>query len=392
MSCRLLLVLMALLGSFGAVGISSRANASATVPAGPSATLVSVSSTATRYAAPAPPEISAAAVYVLDATVGTELYAINADDRRAPASLTKVATALVVLELADLDEMVTIEPGDLADESESRVGLEAGDKLSVRDLLYGLLIPSGNDAARALARHVGESLPSNNDPTEAFVAEMNRLPEAVGLSNTRFANPTGLDQDNHFSTARDLALLTAQAMDDPLFAEIVGSPDATLPSQVRPDGYPIATTNDLLLDGTVIGVKTGTTEQAGGCLIAAVDIADNVVISVVLGSPVETAEDDTTESPARFADTRSILDAMQTDYQWLDPLQLDAMGGLGEELGVWQAELPDGTAIVVPSDRADELRYRLLLGPAAEQDGAVGRVLFYVGDALLSEQSVVQAA
>lgn len=383
---------MALLGSFGAVGISSRANASATVPAGSSATLVSVSSTATRYAAPAPPGILAAAAYVLDATVGTELYAINADDRRAPASLTKVATALVVLDLADLDEMVTIERGDLADESESRVGLEAGDKLSVRDLLYGLLIPSGNDAARALARHVGESLLSNNDPTEAFVAEMNRLPKAVGLSNTRFANPTGLDQDNHFSTARDLALLTAQAMDDPLFAEIVGSTDATLPSQVRPDGYPIATTNDLLLDGTVIGVKTGTTEQAGGCLIAAVDIADNVVISVVLGSPVETAEDGSAESPARFADTRSILDVMQTDYQWLNPLQLDAMGGLGEELGVWQAELPDGTAIVVPSDRADELRYRLLLGPAAEQDGAVGRVLFYVGDALLSEQSVVQAA
>lgn len=383
---------MALLGSLGAAGISSRAGASASASAGSSATLVSVSSTATRYAAPAPPEISAAAAYVLDATVGTELYAIHADDRRAPASLTKVATALVVLELADLDEMVTIEPGDLADESESRVGLEAGDELSVRDLLYGLLIPSGNDAGRALARHVGEWLPSSDDPTEAFVAEMNRLAEAVGLSNTRFANPTGLDQDDHFSTARDLALLTAQAMDDPLFAEIVGSPDATLPSQVLPDGYPIATTNDLLLDGTVIGVKTGTTERAGGCLIAAVNVAENLVISVVLGSPVEKTEDGTTESPARFADTRSILDVMQTDYQWLDPLELDAMGGLGEELGVWQAELPDGTAIVVPSDRADELRYRLLLGPAAEQDGAVGRVLFFVGDALLSEQSVVQAA
>lgn len=344
------------------------------------------------FAAPTPPEISAAAAYVFDATVGTELYAVNADDRRAPASLTKVATALVVLEHADLDASVEIEPSDLADESESRVGLEVGDALTVRDLLYGLLVPSGNDAARALARHVGTLLSDGDNPDDAFVAEMNRLVRSLGLVDTTFANPTGLDHDGHVSTARDLAHLSGYAMEDPLFAEIVGSTEATLASRFLPEGYVVSTTNDLLLDGLVEGIKTGTTGEAGGCVISAITVGQNLVVTVVLGSPVESAPDGTTESPARFADTRAILDALPNDYRWLNPVQADEIGGLSEELGVWQAALPDGPAIVVPVARVADLRYRLQLGRPDKPDATIGRVLFFVGDTLLSERSVVQAA
>jgi len=345
------------------------------------------------FTAPEPPALQAEAAYALDATIGTELYAINADERRAPASLTKVATALVVLERGDLDESVTIEEGDLADESESRVGLEAGDSLTVRDLLYGLLIPSGNDAGRALARHIGARLPDGDaDPIAAFVAEMNAVVASLGLPNTRFANPTGLDQDGHYASARDLARLTAAALADPLFAEIVALPEATLESRLRPDGYYVTTTNALLAEGAVEGVKTGTTERAGGCLISALTIGENRVVTVVLGSPVETTAEGRTESLARYDDTRAILGALREDYRWLDPAQAQEVEGLSEELAAWEAELPDGPDIVLPAERAEELRYRLVLGPPGEPDAEIGRVLFFVGGDLLSERPVVQAA
>ncbi|MDP9364794.1 MAG: serine hydrolase [Chloroflexota bacterium] len=345
------------------------------------------------FAAPAPPALSARAAYALDATVGTELYAVNADERRAPASLTKVATALVVLEHGDLDETVTIEEGDLGDNSESQVGLEAGDSLTVRDLLFGLLIPSGNDAARALARHIGADLPDGDrDPSAAFVAEMNDVVAAHGLANTRFANPTGLDQEGHYASARDLAQLAASAMEDSLFAEIVALPDATLASRTRPDGYYVTTTNQLLVEGTVEGIKTGTTDKAGGCLISTVTVDENRVITVVLGSPVETTAEGRSESPARYDDTRVILGALPEDYRWLDPAEAPEIDGLSEELAVWEAALPDGPDIVLPIERAEELRYRLVLGPSGEPDAEIGRVLFFLGGDFLTERAVVQAA
>lgn len=350
------------------------------------------STTQVRFAAPAPPLLSAEAAYAFDATVGTELYAVKADDRRAPASLTKVATALVVLEHADLNATVAIDSADIGDPTESQVGLEVGDELSVRDLLVGLLVPSGNDAARALARETGEGLPNADEPTVAFVAEMNRLAASLNLDNTHFANPSGLDQDDHYSSARDLARLAAFAMEDPLFAEIVGTVDATLDSRMLPDGYVVSTTNDLLFDGIVEGIKTGTTERAGGCVISAISIGENLVIAVVLGSPVETSSDGTTVSPGRFEDTRAILDALPIDYLWVDPNDLDQIAGLNDELDAWEAKLPAGPAIVVPVDRSSELRYRLQLGEPGPADTAVGRVLFFVGDSLLSERPVVQAA
>jgi D-alanyl-D-alanine carboxypeptidase (penicillin-binding protein 5/6) len=193
----------------------------------------------------APPPLTAQAAFVVDASVGTELYALNPDEPRSPASLTKVATALVVVEQADLKAMVTIIEEDRVDLQESHVGpdgLQVGDSLSVRDLLAGLLIPSGNDAARALARHVGGQVlggePSPAEARAAFVAEMNRMVGEMGLRQTRFTNPTGIDDPGqHYSSARDLAILAAKAMENGLIREFVATPKAVL----RPRCWPRAT-------------------------------------------------------------------------------------------------------------------------------------------------------
>ncbi len=350
-------------------------------------------------AAPPPPRISAQAVYVFDATVGTELYALEPDERRRPASLTKVATALVVLQHAQLDDLITIEQDDLVDDSQSRVGLEVGDRLTVGDLLKGLLIASGNDAARVLARAVGASLAethpaADGDPRAAFVAEMNATVERLGLANTHFVNPAGLDEKEHYASARDLALLTAEALNNPTFAEIVRTSDAVLGSERRADGYAIATTNDLLLEGLVEGVKTGTTGEAGGCLISAFTVGSNRVIAVVLGSPLDRDETGATipESTARFDDMRSILAALPVDYRWLDPAVPGEVAGLTEELAVWQAAIEPGPAVVVPVQRSNELRYRVQLGPPGAARQPVGKVLFFVGADLLSERPVLQTA
>lgn len=350
--------------------------------------------------APAPPALSAQAAYVFDASVGTELYALEPDEPRSPASLTKVATALVVLERAGLDEMVEVVPEDQVDLTESHVGvdgLQVGDRLSVRDLLAGLLIPSGNDAARALARHVGGGLLGGDAAPEAavdaFVAEMNRMAAEMGLANTQFTNPSGIDDPgDHYASARDLGLLTARAMENETFAEIVATPSGLLPSEVVPGGYQINTTNDLLIEGVADGVKTGTTADAGGCLITATEIGGNRVIAVVLGSETQFDEFGVPKSPARFADVRQILAAAEEDYRWFDPTAGDAVEGLADELAVWETALPAGPALVVPSERAPDLRYRLQLGPPTEPDQPVGKVLFFVGSDFLSERPVLQAA
>ena len=145
----------------------------------------------------------------MDADTGSVLFEQNADERALIASTTKIMTALTVLELCDPDETVTI-PAEATGIEGTSIYLTAGEELTVRELLYGLLLSSGNDAAVALALHAGGSV-------SAFVAEMNERAEALGLTQTHFENPNGLDGERHYSTARDMANLTAKALKNPIF-------------------------------------------------------------------------------------------------------------------------------------------------------------------------------
>lgn len=342
----------------------------------------------------APEGISAKAAFVVDTTTGAELFALHADTPLPPASLTKVAAALVILDEANLEDRVEILESDLVGPDESQVGLIAGDELRVRDLLLGVLIPSGNDATNALARYIGTNrLGATASPDEAiaeFVSLMNAKAQQLGAKTAHFALPTGVDAEGHVMSARDVAILTAAALKNPLFAEIVNMREAVLESKVRPEGYAVSSTNLLLQEGIVQGVKTGTTEAAGGCLVSTFTVGPNRIVAVVLGSALSQSAEGVQDNSARFADTRALIAATSTDYAWINPREPGAVEGLADELAAWDVDLVDAL-VPVPASEASNVRYRLFLDPPSEPGEVVGEVQFYIDDTLLAAQDAVQA-
>ncbi|QWV96613.1 D-alanyl-D-alanine carboxypeptidase [Geomonas nitrogeniifigens] len=201
----------------------------------------------------------------------------NAAIRRAPASLTKMMTALVVLERCDLDEVVVVSRS-AARETGSRIGLRRGEKFRVRDLLAATLIASANDACRALAEH---ACGNQRD----FVIQMNARARALGLENTHFANACGHDNRGLYSNAHDLARLAERAMQLPQFAKIVASPNMRIATLDGRRSYYLRNKNRLIgrYPGA-IGVKTGTTPNAGQCLVALAEREDRRVLLVIMHS------------------------------------------------------------------------------------------------------------
>jgi len=228
---------------------------------------------------------------VLWTTDGRALWERGADDERAMASTTKIMTALVVLDHADLDEVVTVS-ARAARVGEAGIKLVAGQQLTVGELLEGTVVRSGNDASFALAEHVGGDV-------ESFVRMMNEKARALGLEDTSFANPHGLDAPNHYTTAEDLATIAMVAMRDPRFAALVRMPMITV-KQV--DGAVVTYENSNKLIGTypgATGVKTGWTNKAGYCVVASAERDGVGFVAVVLGG---TSEDD------RFVQARTLFD------------------------------------------------------------------------------------
>ncbi len=229
-----------------------------------------------------PPAIAAAAGILIDASDGSILWEKNSRERRAIASTTKIMTALVVLENAEPDEMVTAsaraEAVGATDALVTELELVQGERLSVEHLLYGLLLPSGSDAAVALAEHVGGTV-------EAFAGMMTERARQAGAVDTNFANADGLDDPGAYSTAWDLAQITRAAMANDAFRRIVATPRFQIP---RATGAPrdVVNRNELLgrLEGAT-GVKTGNTRNAGRSLVASALREGEERISVILGSP-----------------------------------------------------------------------------------------------------------
>lgn len=232
-----------------------------------------------------PPEVRAGAGVLVDLDTGRVLYALNATERRPIASLTKIMTAYLVMTRTRPTEVVTVSETAAGGRTIgiSNLGLLVGERISVEQLLYALMLQSANDAALALAEHVGGTV-------EGFVAMMNRAAERLGLSRTSFASPNGLD-DSGYSTARDLARLTRAAYRIPGFAGIVGTRAHAIPA---PDGEPrvVQNRNALLwLYPGAIGVKTGFTTPAGFCIVATAVRDDERLVVVVLGEPGEPFSD-----------------------------------------------------------------------------------------------------
>lgn len=310
-------------------------------------------------AGPAPAPVGARAALLLDYASGQVLFEQRADEPLPPASTTKLMTALLAVESGRYFDPVTIEASDLV--GGSSMGLAAGETINLRDLLDGLLIASGNDAAVAIARHLGARLPGPGRPVGRFVARMNARAAELGMRATTFRNPEGFDEPGHVMSARDLATLAQAALRQPVIAQIVATPATTVRSSKR--SYALRATNQLLgrYPG-VLGVKTGTTEAAGECLVALVEQGDHRLLAVVLGS------DD------RYADTTALIEWGFRQHRWLTiPAALaDAAAPRG-----WVANLTPGPPVVAPAAQVQFVEYRLRLTmPGQAPGGSVEVVLF----------------
>lgn len=222
--------------------------------------------------------VSARHAALYEPVTDTFLYEKNGDDRAPMASTTKVMTALVVLEQANLDETVSI-PTEACGIEGSSIYMNPGERMTVRDLLYALLLQSANDAAAALAITVSGSI-------EAFARQMNERASALGLVNTHFVNPHGLDDPEHFTSAKDLARIAAASMEIPEFRDMVGTVKYTIPSGNDGSTRVLFNHNRLLrLYGDAVGIKTGFTKKSGRCLVGAACRDGMTLISVTLDAP-----------------------------------------------------------------------------------------------------------
>lgn len=221
------------------------------------------------------PNLNSRAAIIYDRISKTVIYGKNINEKRAMASTTKIMTAILVLENGDLNKVIEVSK-KAANTGGSRLGLRTGDKIKLRDLLYGLLLRSGNDAAVQIALEIGGSI-------EGFAQMMNKKAREIGLTNTSFVTPHGLDNENHYTTAYELALLTDYALEIEEFAKIVSTKQTTISINSKP--VTINNTNELLgnLEG-VNGVKTGFTNNAGRCLVTSTKRNNWQIITVVLGA------------------------------------------------------------------------------------------------------------
>lgn len=246
--------------------------------------------------------LSAQSAVLIDAHNGRVLIAQNAYKKLGMASTTKIMTALVAIENGNLDDIVTVSAKAAGTEGSSMY-LKSGEKISLRDLLYGLMLNSGNDAAIAIAEHIGGSI-------ENFAGMMNEKARSLGLSNTSFTNPHGLDNENHYTTAYDLAQITRNALSNPEFSEIVSTKIKTVGS----DGDQLRTLcnhNKMLsIYEGADGVKTGFTKKTGRCLVSSATRDCLRLVAVTLN-----ASDD-------WNDHKYMLDYGFSNYRWRSPVKV----------------------------------------------------------------------
>lgn len=299
------------------------------------------------------PELEASAWILIDARDGDRLAAFAPNRRRAIASTTKLMTAYLALD-EQLDRKLTVPPYEAA-AAESLAGLTTGERLTIRDLLTAMMLPSANDAAATIALGLAPS-------EDVFVGEMNEAAADLGLRGTSYANPIGLDEAGNHSTAADLSKLAMELRDDRRFRQIVSQPEATLESgsvQRR-----VITRNTLLLaDPTVDGIKTGHTLEAGYVLVASAKREDVPLISVVLGTASESARDEA---------SAELLDYGYSLYDRRSPFRADEVLATSDvRYGDAPLELMAKRALGVPVRADQELRAEV--DAPAEVEGPIAQ-------------------
>jgi D-alanyl-D-alanine carboxypeptidase (penicillin-binding protein 5/6) len=241
-----------------------------------------------------PPDLTAVGVFVADLNNGIVLYDKNPNLRLKPASLTKIMTALVSLDYYSEDAILSVKNGQNSLGATAK--LLKGDKLNFKDMLYALLVPSGNDAAVTLA----ENYPGGY---RAFLEKMNSKAVELGLNNTHFVNVSGVEGGNHYTSAYDIAMIARNALDRRLFTSTVSTMKITLKS-LNDHYYPLETTNKLLGKPGIFGVKTGWTPEAGECLVTYVEKDGHPIIVSLLNSK------------DRFGESEKLINWIYANYLW----------------------------------------------------------------------------
>lgn len=241
------------------------------------------------------PEITAPSAILIDAKSGKVLYEKNADEKRYPASTTKVMTGLLAVEYGKMDDIVTIgENPPLIERGSSQIYLVTGEQLTMEQLLYALMLESANDAAVAIAEHISGSV-------EKFAELMNSKAKELGAVNTHFVNPNGLHDDNHYTTARDLAVIAKYAMTMEKFRDVVKEVKYTIPKTNKQEERNYITNSNKLIWKTydalryeyATGIKTGYTTKSKQCLVGGAKKGDLELISVVMGAEGQNVYKDT---------------------------------------------------------------------------------------------------
>jgi D-alanyl-D-alanine carboxypeptidase (penicillin-binding protein 5/6) len=264
------------------------------------------------------PNLNSRAAIIYDRNSKEVIYGKEENTKRKMASTTKIMTCMVVLEKGELTDKVIVSK-KAAGTGGSRVGLKTGDKVSVQDLLYGLMLCSGNDAAVALAEHVGGSV-------EGFADLMNEKARQLNLSNTHFVTPHGLDNEEHYTTAYELAIMADNALKNNTFSSIVGTKNITININGKPRN--LSNTNELLGSmAGVYGVKTGFTNGANRCLVTSCKIENLDIITVVLGADTK---------KFRTQDSIKLINYAMNNYK-----EINMENKIQEEFQKWKKENKD---------------------------------------------------
>lgn len=347
-----------------------------------------------------PPDITAQAAYVMDATSGIPLYSKNPDERRPIGSVVKIMTALVVMKWVENPDDATVEiiDYDMVDPIYSNMQLQVGDTLTVTQLLYGLMLPSGGDAANALCRYVGgiiSDVTTHPDiACQSFVSEMNTLAAELGLDNSRFTNPDGRDADHAYSSAQDVYVMTEALMQNDKLMNIIQNPAYQFTS-AGPENRTYAADSTLqpYLTNGIVGGKTGTETNAGANVSAIREVngGNNYVVIVVLGATMEWDENGMPAVDTRWDDVNTIIGAMDSQFSWTDPSEAGVIPGLSEQLIVWDVTFQSPPAIPVPTTGELTIGFQMQVGPVVEAGEPAGTIHLYYGDTPVGDLPLFQA-
>lgn len=324
-----------------------------------------------------PENLNAKSAILVEAKSMRILYEKNAFVKRQNASTTKILTAIVAIEMGNPEDVVTIS-SKAANIGGSTINLKKGEKLKLLELLYGLMLKSGNDAAIAIAEHIGGSV-------EEFMDLVNKKAKEIGANNTHFTSPHGLDEPDHYTTAYDLALITSYCMKNDLFRQIVSTAETYISDRH------LRNTNDLIFTyAGANGVKTGFTNGAGRCLVASANRNGMEVISVVLGCDNKTT---------RFRDSRILFDYAFKNYEMVKLVETgEVIKSINIKKGLKQSiNAVAGETIEIPLTKEEkeimEKKYNLLeVINAPVNKGVIVGTLYYVchGDALAEVDLLIE--